>query len=194
MTPLGAVVAGLLVVLLDLRVAGVDLLLDPVGWLIVLRAVRRVPVAREWSHRVRWAAAVSALLSLVDVLHPVGRGGADASHDGLPGVVQELYGIAVTVTLVLLALALRDRAQEAGDVGSAGVLQRFAWLLAALGVAVLLLGWVVPAVVDETLLPAVALLALGLVDLVVAVCFVIVLARRRHRPWLQEAAEEVRAA
>ena len=187
MTPLGAVVAGLLIVLFDLRVSGFDLLLDPVGWLVVVGGLRRLPLSGPWSRRVQVAAIASGVLSPVDIVHPVGRGGADVTPAGLQGIVQEGYGIVVTVMLVLLALALRDAARTADDARAATVFQRFATLLAVLAVAVTLLGWAVVAVVDRPLLPAFALLALGLLDLVVAVCFLVVLARRRHAPWLQEA-------
>jgi hypothetical protein len=179
------VALGLLLALGDLRLQGLDLLPDPLGYLIALAGLRRLGAHDSRFRMTTAAAAVTGVLSLADLVE---------TDDALVGSVQTGYGVAQTVLLVLLCLALRGRAGEAGDTRSASRLSSFAVALSVLGVVVLLLLTVLSGADDagDVLGAGVPLLVVGLIDLAVALWLVLVLLRLRREPWAQE--EPVRAA
>ena len=203
MTALGAVALGLLLVLADFRlVAGVDVLPDVVGWVLVVlgtRALARSDPRFTWVVRL---AVLAAVLSLASLWHPVvtvTEGGVDGASTtttgpvepvGLQGVlVSAHHGVAVVVS-VLLSLRIRDRARDAADDAVARRFGLFAVLHAVLG-AVVLLASVVAALVSpsDQLTPSglVGTLLLGFVLAAVAVqvWFIVALAGLRQLPWLQ---------
>ena len=184
MTPLGGVVAGLLLVVLDLRISGFDLLLDPLGWLLAVGSLGRLVPLEGTFARARWAAVLAGVLSVADVARPV-VDGKDARPEGLHGLLTDAYGLAVGLMLVLLALALRNRAEAEHEPASARRFHGFAMLLGTFAVVSYALAAVVT-LADDPLLPGVALFVVAMADLVAAIWFVVVVARHRRLPWLQD--------
>lgn len=201
MSPLGAVCAGLLLVVLDLRVPGVDVLPDVLGWVVVVLGLSRLLLPGPLVLRTRTAALVCAVLSVADLSLPVATessGLADggpvisttvtAAPQGVQAVLVSGYSLAFSVALVLLSLALRTRAAQAGDAAAATLLARFAVFHAAVGVLDLVVelvtraaGLTAPRSVDGGA-GALVLVAV-VVTLAVAVWFVVTLFRMRDRPW-----------
>ena len=68
MTPLGPVSLGLVLVLVDVRGEGVDLVPDLLGWVLVLAGVHRLARLDPRFAAARSAALVSAFLSLPDAV------------------------------------------------------------------------------------------------------------------------------
>ena len=194
MTPLGAIALGLLVVVLDLRVSGTDLLVDLVGWMVVVTGLTRLALLdRRFSAVRRWAYACVPL-SLVDLNHPpatsdeTGVATAPVPPEDALGEVTSLYGIATTVTVVLLGLALRDRARRHDEPGLAARFHLIAVLQAALG---LLLAGVGLLIAADAPAPGTAVsVAVVLAALAVQLWFFATLAGARDRPWLQTGAED----
>lgn len=179
MTPLGAVALGLLLALADLRVQGLDLLPDPLGYAVALIGLRRLAAGDTRFQVTVAGAVVTGVLSLSDVVETDGA---------LAGHVQLSYGVAQSVLLVLLCLALRGRADERGDTRSAGRLSAFAVALGVLGAVVLLLVALLSGADDlgDVLGAGVPLLVVGLIDLAVTLWLVVVLLGLRRAPWAQE--------
>lgn len=167
MKPLQAVGMGLVVVALEARVGGYDLLADPLGWLLVLYGVRRLPQL-PWSSTVRFlvglALVVSVLLWFPAV--PEALADTDASLEWAASLPQILAVGAISAALARLA-------QEAGD------RRAWAWLRTAL--TLLVLTAVVPVVVLSVQSSAVgAMLLLGLVTVVLVI---VLLFGYASRPW-----------
>ena len=213
MSPLGAVCAGLLLVIVDFRVPGLDVVPDPVGWALVAVGLSRLPSPDNTAVAARVAAVVTALLSLaelslpvatetsgpVDGAGPVTSTTAVADPEGLQAILVSTYSFAFSVTLVLLTLALRTRAARAGDTAAATTLTRFVVfhvVVGALGVVVDLViraaGVTVPRQVDGGAV-ALALVAV-LATFVVVALFLVTLYRMRERPWAAAAGQVSPAA
>lgn len=174
MTPLQQIAAGLVVIVLTAPLDGVDLLFDPLGWLLVLAGVVRLrttaprPIPR--AGLLALAAVVAALASVVlSIPELVG----DAESDLLVPLViwQPLFCAALTATLGALA--------PAASPWSA----RLRWLTYAFCV-VAALPLVVLANVEEAF-GAVAFAGVVAVLVLIVVLFVV------HRaPWVHRAPEQ----
>lgn len=198
MTSVGAVALGLLLALLDLRISGVDVLPDVLGWLLALSGLTRL-VRRHEVFRATWRwAQVTTLLSLADLgraqvttTTPTMTSTADAAPAGLHGWLVTAYGLSGTVVAVLLSLALRDVARAAGDRPLAERFTTFARLHAVSG-AVLVAGGVLALLTtdDGSIEPTGALAGLTFVVvmavLAVQVLFLLALRGARERSWLQD--------
>ena len=108
MVPLARLVVGYLLVLVDLRIDGFDLVPDLVGWALVLWAL--VPLTRrsDWFRLALVAAVVELVLSLVEVRQPVG---------GLALLVDVGAGAAFIFAVVtgIIATVGREEVRAAGD-------------------------------------------------------------------------------
>jgi hypothetical protein len=154
--PLSLMAWGLLLVVLDLRVDGLDLVPDPLGWVFVLLAALRLrPLHAGFT-----AATVAAVVGLV------------ASLPDWVGVAPNLAGTATTLaeTVLVFATCTAIMALVPDRRGRANTLRW--WDLA---LTVILVPLVVLAVVE----PGFVVLALfaGLAALVVLVCFLVLLFR-----------------
>lgn len=119
-------VLGLLVVVLDLRLQGFDLLVDAVGWVVVVGALAHLASAVPGLRAVRAVALLAAVLSLADLLHPTrttvedvfGDGSTTTSTtavvapDGLQGALAWGYEALCVVFLVQVCLALASAASQ----------------------------------------------------------------------------------
>ncbi len=194
MTPLGAVCLGFLLVLIDLRTPGLDVVPDPLGWVFVVAGLSRLARLDPRFRRVRQVAVLSGLLSLADLVHPVltqttgaGTTSAAVEPSGIQGWLVTGYIAADVVTAVLLSLAIRDRAQAHGDLVVAQRFARFVWLHVGFGALALTPGPIglVTDVADVALL-AVLAVPVVVAALAFAVWFLLALAGCRHLPWLQD--------
>ena len=214
MTPFGLLALGYVLALLDFCVPGFDVLLDVVGWLLVVLALSRLHAQSTLFVRTRVTAVVAGVLALADLVHPletISTGAGTTTRavqpDGLQGVLVSLYGVAVVVFAVLLSLAVHEAARAQADTATQRTFWRFAILHAVLGAAALLVGLLVadagsptsgvsaPGVtttgVDG---PAAALLVAAVLGLLaLEIWFVVALARVRHLPWLSASAPAVAA-
>lgn len=195
MTPLGRTALGLLLVLLDLRLPGLDVVPDVLGWVLVVGGlgplVPRCPALAP----VRTAAVLAGLLSLADLVHPVvttadgtSTTSAAVPPEGLQGLLSFGSLVAGLVAVVLLSLRLRDLAATAGDARRAAVLGRFAVYHAVAGGTVVLVGLaaLTTSAQGDTDVggPAALLLVLVvLAALVVEVAFLLTLRGARLEPW-----------
>lgn len=199
MTPLKLVVLGIVVVALDLDVGTVDLLLDPVGYGLVVLGVHRIAhlhAALPWARAAAGAGLVGSVLALLlRRLETVvtGEGGFTTTTQRLvehpvPAAVEALAQAAfvITVCTALIALATSEKVRAPSRV------LRWALpgadLLAVLLVLVLRTAEVdgtvpVEGVVAASMLTALALL-LVVVTLALAVWFVVVLVRASREPAL----------
>jgi len=198
MTPLGAVALGLVLALLDLRISGFDLLPDVVGWVVAVNGLSRLSrLDGRFGPALRWA-LLTAVLSLADVVRTqvttttdTMTTTSDAAPAGLHGWLVTAYGLAGVVVVVLLSLALRDRARLVGDGSLAGRFTTFAYLHAGLGVVAVAGSVLALLTTDDGSIEATGgLAALTLVVVVAAlavqVCFLLALRGARERPWLRE--------
>ncbi|WP_122263058.1 hypothetical protein [Ornithinimicrobium cerasi] len=195
MTPLKLVVLGILVVALDLDVGTVDLLLDPVGYGLVVLGVHRVAhlhAALPWARAAAGAglvASVPALLLRRLETDVTGEGGFTTTTHRLvehpvPVAVEALAQAAfvITVCTALIALATSDRVRAPARV--------LRWALPAVDLFAVLLGLVLFALTgdgDVEVAPgplAALALLLVVVTLVLAVWFVVVLVRASREPAL----------
>ncbi len=203
MTPVGAVALGLVLALLDLRISGFDVLPDVLGWCVAVSGLSRLTRLDGRFGPALRCALLTAVLSLSDLV----RGQvttttdtmtttSDAAPAGLHGWLVTGYGVAGVVVVVLLSLALRDRARLAGDPPLAERFTLFAFLQAGLGVLALL-GSVFALLTtdDGSIEPTGGLAALTLAVVVAAlavhVFFLLALRGARERPWLQDPAPSV---
>jgi hypothetical protein len=158
---------GLVVVLLTAAVNGYDVLPDPLGWLLVLTGLSRLPLPQ---HRALRTLATLSLVVSVVVWVPAARDALNVTDDALAWAAS----IPEILTLVLLSHAL------AGAAGSAGDDRARSWLLTArlLMVVVLLLPPVVLGGGADSLIVATAVVSnLSLLLLIV------VLFGYSGRPW-----------
>ena len=191
-TPVGRLVLGLLVVLLDVRVQGWDLLPDPVGFLLACLGLRLLTqrVGPLLLRPELWAAA-GVVPGLASVYLPpevtTGDGQVAAAQQG-PGLLQQV-GVAAAdgVTSVLLVLVALGVSRLAGAAGRERDERWFRTLAIPLAVTVvgLVAGTLLEATGYRPGLPEVALaLGLGLVVVAAVVVLLVSLIRRRDESWL----------
>ena len=197
MNPLGTVALGLLLVLLDLRIGGFDVLADVVGWVVAASGLARLTELDRRFGGARAAAVASGVLSLADLVQPqrtITTGSTTTTVGGTPdgwlGVVDTCYSVAMVVAAVLLCLALRDRAREHAEPELAMRFGQFAVLHVVLGTVVLVLSVVALSFGTDGRItpqgPAAALtLLFVLVALAIEVWFLLTLSGARTRWWLQ---------
>ena len=158
---------GLVVVLLTASVHGYDLLADPVGWVLVLLGLSRLPVVRRGTlHRL----AAASLVVSVPVWVPSARAALNLSDKSLAWAAS----IPEILTVILLAHVLAGAAGSADDRGARS------WLLTTrlLMVVVLLLPPIVlGGGLDALVAPTAVVSSLSLVLLIV------LLFRYSDRPW-----------
>jgi hypothetical protein len=139
MRPLAKLAIGLLVAAVDFRLSGLDVILDPVGWLLVASGLGDLALRPA-----QVAALLTAALSLGDVSWPtetvttssdswMGPDGAIhtefsvSTGIGTPGSPQlaliALYGLAVLATVWFTLVGIEDRARTYCDSRSAGRLR-----------------------------------------------------------------------
>jgi hypothetical protein len=194
MTPLGAVCLGFLLVLIDLRTPGLDVVPDPLGWVFVVAGLSRLARLDPRFRRVRQVAVLSGLLSLADLVHPVltqttgaGTTSAAVEPSGIQGWLVTGYIAADVITAVLLSLAIRDRARAHGDLLVAQRFALFVWLHVGFG-ALALTPAPIRLVTDVADVAVLTVLVVPIVvaALALAVWFLLALAGCRHLPWLQD--------
>ena len=111
MKPLQSVAMGFVFIALYARLNGYDLYADPVGWVLVLLGVRRLPADTPFRGPLVYAGAVAAAVS-VPLWLPSVRDALAAADPSL-GWAADLPAFAFTA---LLCHALAVAAKEAGDV------------------------------------------------------------------------------
>lgn len=72
MTPLGRAALGLGIVMVDIRFEDFDLVLDPVGWVIVLAGFAPLNGRSSWFQAASLAAGIGLVVSLVDLVGDLG--------------------------------------------------------------------------------------------------------------------------
>ena len=154
--PLALLGGGLLLVLLDLRINGLDVVPDPLGWLLALAAAASLSRLHD---AFRVAAAACGVGFLASVPQWVGSGG---------GLVEVATGVAETVLVFFVCTAIMVLVPERRRGANA-----IRWWDLGLTIALTLL---VVAASGEPDLAVVALLV-GLTDLGVVICFVVLLFR-----------------
>ncbi|SOC54309.1 hypothetical protein [Ornithinimicrobium cerasi] len=200
MTPLKLVVLGILVVALDLDVGTVDLLLDPVGYGLVVLGVHRIAhlhASLPWARAAAGVGLVASVLALLlRRLETVvtGEGGGITTttqrlvEHPVPGAVEALAQGAFVIALctALIALATSDRVRAPSRL--------LRWALPGADLLAVLLALVltttevdgpvpVEGVVAASVLTALTLL-LVVVTLALALWFVVVLVRASREPTL----------
>ncbi len=147
-------VLGLVVVVADLRVEGFDLLVDTVGWVVVLGALAHLARVVPEVRTARAVAVLAAVLSVADLLHPTRTAVEDLTGDGalttstttvvepvgLQGALTAGYAALCVAFLVLLCLALAVAAAREGRAQTATRLRTVAWTTAALQGGAVVLG------------------------------------------------------
>jgi hypothetical protein len=170
MRPLVKVAAGLAVAVVDVRLGGLDVLPDPVAWVVVANGLGALslPLARSLA----WLAAG---LAFGEVWVPV-RDGIPLDPAGPRLVAALLYGLAVLVT-VWVALDGLERRAAGGDDPRAAEHLRLLRLLTVVPAALATVG-------SAAGVPVVAGLA-GLVAVVAYLATVVMVGRLADRPWAQ---------
>jgi len=162
--PLRLIAGGLLMVALDLRVDGVDLVPDVIGLVLVAVGLRRLGAGDPVVVLAVRVSAVAAVLSLADLVR-------------VP-VVSVVYDVAVAIVPVLIANYLAIRAARAVDVPAERIWLRLRDVVLILGAATLGLG------VLARSGPLAQLLFVALLASVVAiVVFMVTLLQHARRPW-----------
>ncbi|MGH3496383.1 MAG: hypothetical protein ACRDP1_02825 [Nocardioidaceae bacterium] len=117
MPPIQRTGVGWVIVLLDVRVHGYDVVADPVGWLLIWSGLRVLAPRSPWFGRAAVAAAVTGVLSLVEYA-PAFTGGT-----ALAGA----YNLVLASVIVSQAWGIRDAAGAAGEHGPAAQCRVIAW-------------------------------------------------------------------
>lgn len=112
--PFRQVALGLLIAALAVRVDGVDVIVDPLGWLLVIGGSQRLGGDPRTRSRVTTAAVVAFAVSVPLAFPAV----LDTLADADPSLAWAV-SLPQIVVLLLLALHLIATAQEAGDVDAA---------------------------------------------------------------------------
>ncbi|MFF4771241.1 hypothetical protein ACFY05_00125 [Microtetraspora fusca] len=165
--PLHRVAAGFLIASLALRINGFDLLIDAVGWGLVVSGLSRLESASDPAFgKARMAALVTLVLSFAELA-------------GLTGniVIGLLYGASKLVTTWLVAAGIIARARDFGDVSTASTFDAIRWILTIVSVVALLLGY---AVVQ---MQAIAFIV-AITGFIVIAWFIISLYRSARLPYL----------
>ncbi len=156
LAPLRTMAWGLLLVVVDLRVQGLDLVPDPIGWAVLLvGALRLVPLHRAFVV-VAWASGVGLVASLPDWL------GAQGTLLTMAFSVAETVLVFATCTAVMVLAPGHRRGADA-----------IRWWDLGLTVAAVVLVAVARQEPDLAVLPVLV----GVAALVVLVCFLVLLFR-----------------
>ncbi|WP_433424789.1 hypothetical protein ACQP1V_18810 [Microtetraspora malaysiensis] len=129
--PLYRIAAGILIASLALRVNGFDLLVDAIGWALVVSGLSRLETAVDPAFgKARMAALVTLVLSLAELT-------------GLTEniVIGLLYGAGKLVTIWLVATGIVTRARAFGDVSTASTFDAIRWILTIVSVVASLLAY-----------------------------------------------------
>lgn len=172
MFPTSMIATGFVLVFLDLRINQLDLLFDPIGWLLVIVGLGRLArsVHPEFNNA-RVAAILAGLLSITDVI-----------GTAVPAELDFLYDVLLVLTVWLISTAIMHRARSAGDAAIATAFDRLRWLL----VLAELVGWAAYLIgVNLAISVVLAIAALG-----IYIWFVVQLYVSAKRPYL--AIEEAR--
>ncbi len=129
MQPLRLAGWGLLLVLVDIRIDGVDVIPDLVGWVLAVVAMSKLQTLHAAFAVARTAAGAGILVNL-------------AFYLGAEAVLVALDAIAVGVFVFAVCTGLLRRAAQAGDAGTARAAQHIRWADATL-TALSLVGLVV---------------------------------------------------
>jgi hypothetical protein len=171
--PLKTLAIGLLVVVVDFKVNGYDLVPDPIGWAVFLSGLAGLPSSTRWRGWVTMLAALCLLGSIV-AWFPQIRVEVSVGGVGPDGLAVGLLATAVMtgVTAVLCA-SLSDLAGRAGDASAAAKFRTACWL-DVLTTVLLPLAW---------LLGDVGIVALVVAGLAVVIYIVVLLFTHAARPW-----------
>jgi len=122
MYPLSTVATGLLLVFFDFRINQFDLLLDPLGWVLVVAGLRRMSRAVDPEFKApMWASVVAGVFSLADV-----------PGSAAPLLLYVVYQALLLVAIWMIATAIMSRARSAGDADVAVSFDRLRWMLVAI--------------------------------------------------------------
>lgn len=175
MTPLARIAWGFLVVVIDFRVDGVDVIADVAGWALVLFGTTALTGRSPWFTAASAAAAFGALLSLPQLLSE-------------PGGLLQTAGAVVETALVFSVctgiMQLVDEPQRT-------TADRIRWADLAVGVLGVALGLVVPAGTQVTNGAAVVILVMVIVALLVMVWFLLFLLGVQRHPALGSSQPQV---
>ena len=108
MTPLTRFVVGMVVVLIDLRINGLDLVPDVVGWVLVLAGLLPLAGRSGWFQVAVAAAAVELLASLFELT---------TTGNDLTGLIDTLASpvLVFSVTTGIIGAARSEEVRAAGD-------------------------------------------------------------------------------
>jgi hypothetical protein len=207
MRPLAKVAIGLLLAALDFRVSGLDVILDPAGWLLVASGLGDLALRPA-----QWTALLAAAFSLGDVSWPTETVTTSldtwtapdgATHSsvsvttgiGTPAGPQlgliALYGLAVLATMWFALVGIEDRARTGGDSESAGRLRVLRLIQVVTAGAIFVITYAVLASGDHNaaggLIITGPLGLLVLVSLLAHLFTIAALYRRAGHPWAQRA-------
>lgn len=170
MLPLYRIAAGFLITSLALRINGFDLLVDVIGWVLVVFGLSRMEASVDPAFR---RARVSAIVTgVISCAVPIGL--------TVNSVIGLLYTLSTQVTIWLIAEGIIARARNAGDASTASTFNVLRWILAT----VIAVGWLVSyAVTSPQGLGTIALI-LAVVGFVATIWFIIRLYRSARLPYL----------
>ncbi|MBG0825274.1 hypothetical protein HS048_31795 [Planomonospora sp. ID91781] len=124
MFPLRTVAAGFLIALFAIRINGFDLLVDVIGWLLVVLGLSRMEKSVDPVFgKARLSAVAASALSLAALV------GLTANV-----VMGLLYMLSGTITIWLTAEGIISRAQAVGDSSTASTFNALRWVLLAVNV------------------------------------------------------------
>lgn len=154
MPPLGRITVGYLLVLVDIRINGLDVIPDLAGWAVVLAGVASLLGRSGWFRLAAGAAAVELVTSAVELLQPPPTLATLVDAVASPAVVFGVCGgVMATVenptvratadairwlslALGIVDLAVRALSDGQQDVGGLGALAVVLFVLVALGVMI----------------------------------------------------------
>lgn len=125
MSPITLAGLGWLVVIFDLRLGGYDVVVDALGWLLVMLACRRMQQRSLWFRWAERCAGVALVLSLLEYLA------------GLPGDLLLVmgYNVAFAATFFCQASGMAVCARDAGSTGVATQANVLRWTILGLNAA-----------------------------------------------------------
>jgi len=161
--PLRTMAQGLLLVIIDIRIQHIDLVPDPIGWVMALVAAQRLMARHAAFRAVLAACGVGLVCSLPDWV------GVTGNLLSVPTAVAETVVVFATCHAILALLPARR--------GTANAVRW--WDL-----GLLLVGWLVVALARREQGVDAAVVVLALAQLAVFVCFVVLLfgASKEHPP------------
>ncbi|GLX01376.1 hypothetical protein Misp02_54620 [Microtetraspora sp. NBRC 16547] len=170
MPPLYPVATGFLITSLALRINGFDILVDAVGWLLVVFGLSHMEASID---PVFGKAKVAAIVTLV-------LSAAELVGLTVHVVIGLLYGLSRMATIWLVAEGIITRAQAFGDVSTASTFNALRWVLAIVSVVGWLIGYTGAPV------PIIALIVV-IIGLGAILWFTICLYRSARLPYLVSA-------